>query len=32
VEGLGGTFGLTTAPKSGTKISARLPIHIEETL
>ncbi len=32
VEGLGGTFGLTTAPKSGTKISVRLPIHIEETL
>ena len=32
VEGLGGSFGLTTAPGKGTKISVRLPIHIEETL
>jgi len=32
VEGLGGSFSLTTALDKGTRISARLPIHIEETL
>lgn len=32
VEGLGGSFSLTTAPDKGTRISVRLPIHIEETL
>lgn len=32
VEGLGGSFSLTTAPDKGTKISVQLPIHIEESL
>jgi two-component system sensor histidine kinase UhpB len=32
VKGLGGYFSLMAAPDKGTKISVRLPIHIEETL
>lgn len=32
VEGLGGSFSLTTAPEKGTKISVQLPTHIEEGL
>ncbi len=32
VEGLGGSFCLTTAPDKGTKISVQLPTHIEESL